>query len=295
MQMTVNKKKLESLAQTLCPNGGLPSKWGFFAGTMFWTRPELFEKLISSKVEIFSFEKDNRRNDGQLAHALERIFGAIPSIEGKRIGLTSVSNLSPPDGTVHITLAPGPAYEDNFVLLLRREAAKLQGVIPAYSQRARWVLRQALMDARIFAERYRVLRPILSTTLYFRRLRARRVYCKLIASSKLFDPNWYLESFPEARSGGLDPARHYFERGAAKGLNPSASFDTNWYLSEYPDVAAIGLNPLVHYLQRGVHEGRLPLPPPMDSNIYNTEEMDYHLPQARRELSGEVVQGHPCL
>jgi hypothetical protein len=253
---------------------------------MFWARPELFKGLIGSKADIFLFEKDNRRNDGQLAHALERIFGAIPSIEAKRIGLTSVSSLSPPDGTVHVTLAPGPAYEDNFVLLLRREAAKLQGVIPAYSQRARWVLRQVLMETRIFAERYWALRSILSVTLYFRRLRARRLYCKLIASSPLFDRNWYVEKFPEARSSGLDPARHYFERGAAQGLNPSPLFDSSWYLSEYADVATLGLNPLVHYLQRGVEEGRLPLPPTTSCNIDNEEDGA----QSRTDLSGKTVE-----
>jgi hypothetical protein len=214
-----------------------------------------------------SFENDNRRNDGQLAHALERIFGVIATIERKRIGLTTVTGAIPPDGTVQVTPAPGPAYEDNFVLLLRREAAKLQGIIPEYSQRVRWALRGALMDARIFAERYRVLRPILNLTLYFRRLRARRLYCRLIASSKLFDRDWYLKSFPEVRSSGLEPARHYFERGAAEGRNPSALFDTNWYLSEYPDVAGLGLNPLVHYLQRGADEGRLPLPSREAHNI----------------------------
>ncbi|MGM0767996.1 MAG: glycosyltransferase family 2 protein [Pseudomonadota bacterium] len=35
-------------------------------------------------------------------------------------------------------------------------------------------------------------------------------------------------------------------------------FDPQWYLQQYPDVARAGLDPLKHYLNNGIEEGRLP-------------------------------------
>jgi lipopolysaccharide biosynthesis protein/GT2 family glycosyltransferase len=81
---------------------------------------------------------------------------------------------------------------------------------------------------------------------------------ELLASSPLFDRNWYLERYPDVRESGMDPALHYLELGAAEGRDPSAAFDTQWYLAQCPDVAASGTNPLVHYLRDGASEGRQP-------------------------------------
>src|SRR5262249_20408623 len=75
-----NEEKVGKLARHLYADGKLPLEWGFFAGTMFWARPQFFAKLAGSAGEILCFEDDNARDDGQLAHALERIFGAIATI-----------------------------------------------------------------------------------------------------------------------------------------------------------------------------------------------------------------------
>ncbi|TVT30965.1 glycosyltransferase family 2 protein [Marinobacter vinifirmus] len=40
--------------------------------------------------------------------------------------------------------------------------------------------------------------------------------------------------------------------------NASRWFDPDWYLQQYPDIAQAGLEPLQHYLNHGVKEGRLP-------------------------------------
>jgi Rhamnan synthesis protein F len=119
---------------------------------------------------------------------------------------------------------------------------------------------------------------------------------RLVASSGLFDEQWYLDNNPEAarypggalrhfmRRGarelrdpnpyfrtawycencsGFDPERsnpvvHYILKGSAEGVRPSPEFDPAWYREFYPDVALAGLEPLSHFIHRGEAEGRRP-------------------------------------
>lgn len=92
-----------------------------------------------------------------------------------------------------------------------------------------------------------------------RRIRTERLV-KFLASSRLFDREYYLESNPDVAKSGAEPTRHYLQRGAAEGRNPHPLFDTNYYLQQYPDVAGAEINPLVHYLSKGWKENRLPHP-----------------------------------
>jgi hypothetical protein len=43
-------------------------------------------------------------------------------------------------------------------------------------------------------------------------------------------------------------------------VRQSGVFDPDWYLQTYPDVSAAGLDPLEHYCQHGIFEGRRPNP-----------------------------------
>ena len=119
---------------------------------------------------------------------------------------------------------------------------------------------------------------------------------RLVASSGLFDEQWYLDNNPDAaqypggalrhfmRRGarelrdpnpyfrtawycencrGFDPERrnavvHYILKGSAEGVRPSSEFDPAWYREFYPDVALAGLEPLSHFIHRGKAEGRRP-------------------------------------
>lgn len=51
---------------------------GFFAGTMFWFRPEAFKPLIDiAQLSLLSFGDENGAADGELAHIIERAFGHL--------------------------------------------------------------------------------------------------------------------------------------------------------------------------------------------------------------------------
>ncbi|WP_340316720.1 sulfotransferase family protein [Rhizorhabdus argentea] len=51
----------------------------------------------------------------------------------------------------------------------------------------------------------------------------------MIRGSGLFDEAWYLASYPDAASSGLDPIEHYLTTGAPRGYNPHPLFDTGFY------------------------------------------------------------------
>lgn len=82
----------------------------------------------------------------------------------------------------------------------------------------------------------------------------------LLRQSGLFDPDWYLETYPDVRQAGLDPMRHYCEIGVRLLRDPGPFFNARGYLRAYPDVAAAGLPPVLHFLQAGRAEGRAATP-----------------------------------
>jgi SAM-dependent methyltransferase/glycosyltransferase involved in cell wall biosynthesis len=78
--------------------------------------------------------------------------------------------------------------------------------------------------------------------------------------SKLFDPAWYLDRYPDVREAGLDPAQHFLVHGFAEGRDPGPDFSTASYLADNPDVRLAGINPLLHYEQFGRAERRRIVP-----------------------------------
>lgn len=84
-----NESKIQAIFRQLYPKSIIPKEWGFFAGTMFWLRPQLLAehaRIIINKG--FDFKVDTPGVDGTMAHALERIFGLIPAVQGLKIGFT---------------------------------------------------------------------------------------------------------------------------------------------------------------------------------------------------------------
>jgi len=74
----------------------------------------------------------------------------------------------------------------------------------------------------------------------------------------LFDPEWYVEQNPDVRG---DPLEHFLDVGGQQGRDPSRyGFQARWYLDRYPEVVSAGVNPLVHYLAEGAAAGLDPSP-----------------------------------
>lgn len=108
----------------------------------------------------------------------------------------------------------------------------------------------------------------------------------LMATSGLFDPDYYLETYEDVAKAGLDPLIHYVDFGAKEGRSPSALFDSQYYLKTNPDVADANFNPLLHFLLHGRDEGRRPRPLPVIKDIFG----DWEIP---RPPSLTHLLGHP--
>ena len=90
------------------------------------------------------------------------------------------------------------------------------------------------------------------------RLRRQRRRRRELARSKLFDPVWYAQRYPDVANSGLSATQHYIDFGNKEGRSAHPLIDKRWYLARYPDVAQSNIDPLIHYALHGVKEGRWP-------------------------------------
>lgn len=75
---------IKELADTIGFQGDL-AKQSFIGGTMFYARVSLFDRLIKMNIQDADFEQEPISTDGTLAHALERFFGLIVSLEKQEV------------------------------------------------------------------------------------------------------------------------------------------------------------------------------------------------------------------
>ena len=88
------------------------------------------------------------------------------------------------------------------------------------------------------------------------RRRRRKEQLQTILQSGLFDREWYLATYPDVASAGIDPLIHFFDLGWREGRDPGPNFATSAYLKANADVARSGANPLIHFVEFGRSEGR---------------------------------------
>lgn len=84
----------------------------------------------------------------------------------------------------------------------------------------------------------------------FGKARVKRDVDEILASG-LFDPNWYIEKYPDVAKAGVDPLTHFLSDGAREGRKAGPRFDARWYVENYPDAASSDLNPLLHFIRFG--------------------------------------------
>lgn len=75
---------------------------------------------------------------------------------------------------------------------------------------------------------------------------------------QLFNGEYYLRRNPDVAAAGVDPLKHFLERGWREGRDPSPLFNMAYYLRHCPDAVTRQINPLVHYVERGAAEGYSP-------------------------------------
>lgn len=81
-----------------------------------------------------------------------------------------------------------------------------------------------------------------------------------------FDSKYYLETYGDVASAGVDPFEHFVFHGFKEGRNPSDHFDTKFYVQRYFK-GKTEQNPLLHYLEHQHEEGIFPVPPENEATI----------------------------
>ena len=93
-----------------------------------------------------------------------------------------------------------------------------------------------------------------------RRSRHIRNRIELLTRSGLFDPDWYIQRYPDVIASHVEPMVHFVLHGSAEGRDPGPAFSSSYYLSMYPDVVEAGEEPVYHFIFHGQSEGRRILP-----------------------------------
>jgi lipopolysaccharide biosynthesis protein len=60
----------------------------YFAGSMFWVRRAVLDPVRKLGLTIADFPEESGARDGELQHAFERLFGALPALSGLRLAET---------------------------------------------------------------------------------------------------------------------------------------------------------------------------------------------------------------
>jgi len=113
-----NLAAVHTLMQSLSPKplSEADVPLGFFAGTMFWFNPKAISMLHHVPESLLVFEPENGKQDGTLAHAIERLFGILPRLSGYsvsslRFGGQDMDETTAYEHTVPVLKKPPPLMQ----------------------------------------------------------------------------------------------------------------------------------------------------------------------------------------
>ena len=93
MSWSRNRDPAERLAASM-GLGPLPDSFDFPVGTMFWMRSAALRPFAELKLDWAAYPREPVAYDGTLLHALERMFGVAPVLQGHRAAVTCVTGLT---------------------------------------------------------------------------------------------------------------------------------------------------------------------------------------------------------
>jgi GT2 family glycosyltransferase len=99
---------------------------------------------------------------------------------------------------------------------------------------------------------------------------------KIIRTSVLFDPVWYITTQADLRGRKLDAVSHYVEYGASERRDPHPLFDAEWYFAS-AKIEHLKVNPVVDYLRKHSSQKLSPHP------LFDVEWYFSQLPLSQRQ------------
>jgi len=90
-----NVPRLAAVAQRMGIAPDL-ARHGYFAGSMFWCRPQALDPLLALNLQTTDFDDESGQTDGTLAHAVERLFTLSAERAGFEVADTAGTRLAAP-------------------------------------------------------------------------------------------------------------------------------------------------------------------------------------------------------
>lgn len=225
--------------------------WGFFAGTFFWARPQLLERV--ARVADFSGAASER--DGTHAHALERLFGLAAVADGGAVGTVDG------EGAIAVAPAPGdPSHEPIINTLALHRSGGGAAVAPDPELAAFVAAHNPLVHYARHAREEDALDP-----------------------NPYFATRWYNRVQGDMFAAGMHPLHHYMLHGAAEGRSTGPLFDTEYYRRTH----GVAGDALRHFLETGLEQG-LTTVPPQQSGEKNPDEFPCRF-YTRFDVAAEVA------
>ncbi|KUY88122.1 hypothetical protein WS47_22245 [Burkholderia territorii] len=180
--------------------------WGFFAGTMFWVRPELLEKICGYATFHIADQQAANKKDGKLEHALERAFGLLPAIYGGSVGLLHGSADGEERCALQLTNNPAFVGKADVGAVLAHRAG-LRRYVDA-------IRKTGIFDEALYRFQYSDELPLdvdaLTHYILIGCFSGKRPV-------KSFSPTQYLAQNQDVRRHRVEPLFHYLSSGAREG------------------------------------------------------------------------------
>jgi len=244
-------------------------------GDMFWCRTAAFRKLFSRSWTYDDLPDEPVPPDGTLLHAIERIHPLAAQASGFYSAWVHpageaenyMNHLYYIDRTLNERLYSACGYATTLPEMVNniwncksvsssacdeRAAEELKARYDSSasdSHGAEILLSAESSSVLMSLSMPELIRLKFRRFLYERRLK--KESGKLIeffsGKADLWDPEYYLEQYPEAAWAGCTPLLHYISYGWKRNLNPSGKCRTEDYLIANPDCLLLGISPLEHY------------------------------------------------
>jgi lipopolysaccharide biosynthesis protein/CDP-glycerol glycerophosphotransferase (TagB/SpsB family) len=239
--------------------------WGFFAGTIFWCRPQILKPLLSLLPEL-------ERAPGSLAetgetrsiwHALERVMGLLPRLSGFHTGLAYA--LSPNKTDVRVILAQTGPLQDGSPYGV---GSSISSFLEA-QKNWKFLYKSPEFCEEFYVQAYPYVIEMGFEPLYHYLRYGIYEGCN---PSLNFSSAWYWDEYQDTNR--FNPLIHYLKYGLKEGrcsfpavenlegiirlVESTGLFDSKRYLKDNPDVKKSSLLALEHFSKSGWEELRSP-------------------------------------